>query len=82
MPKQLSFDKPPGIHLRSVKEESDASRLRSLKSFHRSSGMRGRCWIYVCDRWKDRVGLRGRMEGRAEVVFPTYTLFPIAAVSP
>ena len=29
----LSFDKPPGIRLQSVKEESDASTLRSLKRF-------------------------------------------------
>ena len=87
----LSFNKPPGIRLRLMKKESDASRLLGLKSFsfvtivpffvsimcviwmergtlhrgkgdlHRSSGMRGRCWIYVCDRWEDRIGLRGRM---------------------
>ena len=37
--------------------------------------MRGRCWIYVCDRWKDRIGLGGRMEGRAQVVFPTFPHF-------
>ena len=47
---------------------------RGKGDLHRSSGMRGRCWIYVCDRWKDRIGLEGRMKGRAEVVFPTYTL--------
>ena len=29
----LSFDKRPDMRLRSVNEESDASRLRSLKSF-------------------------------------------------
>ena len=47
---------------------------RGKGDLHRSSGMRGNCWIYVCDRWKDRIGLRGRREGRAEVVFPTFTL--------
>ena len=45
---------------------------RGKGDLHRSSGMRGRCWIYVCNRWKE--GLGGRMEGRVEVVFPTYTL--------
>ena len=29
----LLFDKPPDMHLGSVKEKSDASRLLSLKSF-------------------------------------------------
>jgi len=29
----ILFHKPPDMHLRSVKEESDPSRLRSLKSF-------------------------------------------------
>ena len=44
----LSFDKPPDMHLRSVKDESDASRLRSLKS------------VDLCgDRWKDRTQRMG-----------------------
>ena len=30
---------------------------RGKGDLHRSNGMRGRCWIYVCDRWKDRIGL-------------------------
>ena len=30
---------------------------RGKGDLHRSSGMRGRCWIYVCDGWKDSIGL-------------------------
>ena len=41
---------------------------RGKGDLHRSGGMRGRCWIYVCDQWKDMIGFRGRMED-GEVVF-------------
>ena len=46
---------------------------RGKGGLHRSGGMHGRWWIYVYDRWKDRIGLGGWREDD-EVVFPTHTL--------
>ena len=70
-PQELSFVTivPFFVSIMFVLRKERGTLHRGKGDLHRGGGMRGRWRIYVCDRWKDRIGLGGRMEGRAEVVF-------------
>ena len=62
----LSLDKPPGTHLRSVKEESDASRLQGLKSFLCDDCSFFSCFLYY--------------KGSIHVLLPFYIVSPVCFV--
>ena len=61
----LSLDKPANMHFGLVKEESDASRLRSLKSFFVTSVLFFVSMIVLCIEGNGSVGIDEKIGERA-----------------